>query len=861
MLMEKIIREYGYLAITTIAIIIFWEPLNELLVSVLLPLVSKVTRNNWYIQVGVMILPLLFYLPNWSSLTASKELITHRRLICLFFIALYLFFRFSCRYEYYGLNSFPLSYSDSFVAVCSLIEFILAVKFILRKKEELSQVNCAHFYDERPTEEDSLNRSGFVSLLCNKIISSFNQKTVAEGAFTVLINERYGAGKTSFMRQLKKEFLEHGIKCLEIRPWSADTQNQVVNLFLSELSSQFHSFDEDNTLSKLLIEYSELVTGRAQKVVRLINKHVSKATSQSALFERITRKLKTLEKPIVVFIDDVDRLNYEELFCVLKLVRDTADFPNVFYVVAADKEIISLTLKNAQKEIDPEEYFKKFFNFEMLFPADDNHLRTIMINGLMLLFKQFSPLYFEYQSTLKWFSEYRYFPYVFRTRRDVIRYQNLLSFSLDMVKSKGVIGDYNILDYARIVLLEFLDPTWYKMFRDYPDALLFEEQNGKYSLKKEFREAFVDKEFIHQFDDFKRHLIETGKIDSPTVPESIEYNTLPAARKNALPTNNDIVASLIGELFSGTNDEDISHIFYKYEYFKYFAGYYRKGEFSDSDAMAIMNLSEEDYSNKVCEIVEHGCQEAFIHKISHFIKTSDSPRIETLRKIVYLLDAYHRQSAQENPYISIVGIYSRSGIEDAIMKLYMNSPSQKHIATEEEIDAHTSFFNTDSRYSHIGLILKSLYYNESFDPIFAPKLIFEWRTQLIKRFVREQLTPCPFSFESLQAIPVLERLYKVCWEEEFAAYIENNDCAELWAFSLIRPSGESYLWDRDVCYVIAPDGFPSSWFIASISVFLPSDIIEDLKNLQFVGSITANTIKNHPYISAAVQWHRKQGSK
>lgn len=856
--MERIIREYGYLAIAVIAILVFWEPLNELLVSVLLPLVSKVARNSWYIQIGIMILPLLFYLPSWTSLTASKELITHRRLNCSFLIALYLFFRLFGRYEYYGLDSFPLSYTDSFVAVCTLIEIFLAIKLILRKKEGLPPVDCAQFFDERPTEEDSLNRSSFVSLLCDKIISSFNQKTVAEGAFTILINEKYGAGKTSFMCQLRKELLEYGIKCIEIKPWSADTQNQVVDLFLSELSTQLHSFDEDKALGKLLNEYSELVTGRAQTAIRLINKLLNKRMSQSFLFERITQKLKKLEKPIVVFIDDVDRLNYEELFCVLKLVRDTADFPNVFYVVAADKEIISLTLKNAQKEIDSAEYFKKFFNFEMLFPADDNHLRAILHNGLTRLFEQFSPFLFGYQNTLQWFAEYRYFPYVFRTRRDVIRYQNLLSFSLDLAKSNGVIDDYNILDYARIVLLEFLDPDWYKLFRDYPDALLFEEQNGKYSLKKEFREVFVDKEFIHQFDDIKTHLFEIGRIDSSAVPESVEYNTLPDARENALPTKNDIVASLIWELFSGTNDGDTSRVFYKYEYFKYFAGHYRKGEFSDSDAMAIMNLPEEEYSSKVCEIVEHDCQEEFIHKIGHCIKTSGSPRIDTLRKIIYLLDTYYRQSAQENPYISIADIYSKSGIEGAIMKMYMNSSPHQYIASEDEIDAHASFFNTDSRFSHIGLILKSLYYNESFDPIFAPKLIFEWRAQLIKRFVREQLSPSPFSVESLQAIPVLERMNEVCWEEEFAAYIKNNDCAERWAFSLIKPSGESYQWNRDVYYAIAPAGFLLSWFITPISEFLSPEIIEDLKNLQIGGSTLASKIKNHPYLSAAVQWHREQ---
>lgn len=847
--------------IAAIAIMVFWEPLNELLVSVLIPLMSKVAKDSWYIQVGVMILPLLFYLPNWTSLTASKELITHRRLICLFLIALYLFFRFSCRYEYYGLSLFRLSYTDSFIAVCSLIEIILAIKIILRKKEYLPQVDCAQFYDERPTEVDTLNRSGFVSLLCNKIISSFNHKAVAEGAFTILINEQYGTGKSSFMRQLKKAFLEHEIKCLEIKPWSADSQNQVVNLFLSELSSNLHSFDEDNALGKLLNEYSELVTGRAQKVVRLINKHFNKNASQSALFEKITKKLKKLDKPIVVFIDDVDRLNYEELYCVLKLVRDTADFPNTFYVVAADKDIISLTLKNAQKEIDPADYFKKFFNFEMLFPADDNHLRTIMHDCLRQLFVQFSPFLFGYKSTLKWFAEYRYFPYVFRTRRDVIRFQNLLSFSLDMVKSNGVIEDYNILDYTRIVLLEYLDSDWYKLFRDHPDKMLSEEENGKYSIKKEYSKVFVDKEFVHQFDDFKIHLIETHKIDSSVAPESIEYKTLHDARENALPTNNDIVASLIWELFSGTNDGDTSHVFYKYEYFKYFAGHYRKGEFSDSDAMAIMNLPEDDYSTKVCEIVEHDCQEEFIHKIGHYIKTSGSPRIDTLRKLVFLLDAYYRQSAQENSYISIADIYTRSGIEGAIMKLYMNSSSQRYVATKEEIDAHAFYFNTDSRYTHIGLILKSLYYNDSFDPIFAPKVIVEWRTQLIKRFVQEQLTPYPFSIESLQAIPVLVRLYEVCWTEEFEVYIKNNDCAEQWAYSLIKPSGESYSWNRDVYFNIAPEGFLLSWFIDPISKFLSSDIVLDLKSLQIGGSPSTSKIKDHPYLSAAILWHMGHGTK
>ena len=45
---------------------------------------------------------------------------------------------------------------------------------------------------------------------------------------------------------------------------------------------------------------------------------------------------KKVDKPILIFIDDVDRLEKEELSALLKLIRNTADFPKLFYIIAAD---------------------------------------------------------------------------------------------------------------------------------------------------------------------------------------------------------------------------------------------------------------------------------------------------------------------------------------------------------------------------------------------------------------------------------------------------------------------------------------------------------------------------------------------
>lgn len=861
--MKKIgefVREYGYLAIAAILILILWNALNDFISSKFVPLFSSVEKNNWYIQVGVVILPFLVYLPKWTVLSDSKRFWSHRRLIAIFLVGLYLFFRFSGEYFFYGIYSLPLSYSDSFVLVCFIIELCFALQFICRKRIHSQEAKCIQFYEEQPTKVDMSGRERYVSLLRDKIISSYNQRAVQQGAFTILINERYGTGKTSFMRQLEDRLSEKKITCLSFKPWSADSQEHITSLFLSELSAAIHSYDEDRALSKLINDYSDLITGAPRNVLNLLKKRVTRSTSLSSQFNKITVELKKLERPIVVFIDDVDRLNYLELESVLKLVRDTADFPNLFYIVAADKKVISSTISNSRGG-DPEEFFKKFFNFEMLFPADDGYLKTDLHNRLEQILHQYFPGLLAANSILDWFDHYKYFHIVFRNHRDIIRYLNLLSFSLDAVKAYSLVEEFNILDYARLVLLEFLDPEIYKLFRDYPESILLDAAEGKYSFKREFKKAFVDKEFQHQFDDNRAHLIESGKIKpSKDDPKPIEYKNLDEVRKNALPSNDDVIASLIRDLFTDANDRDTTHIYYRFEYYKFFSGHYKKGQFSDSDAQKILCLSEELYLDKISEIVEHDCQDGFIHKVRHLAKCAEWSRLDILKKMVLLLDVYYRQLVQENSVYGIFYEYPKSGIEGVIMGLYMNSPSHQYSATKEEIEAHSSFFNLDKHYLCLGLILKSLYYNDLFDPIFSPKLIFEWRKHLIKRFIKEQLMPFPFKLESLYAIPALERMYEACWADEFEAYVKDNNCAKQWAFSLIKPDGESYIWNRTVYYSISTsEGFLPSWFLQALKNCLPPDIFADMINLGIGDDQSIKDVENHPYLRAAIEWHKTIG--
>ena len=113
--------------------------------------------------------------------------------------------------------------------------------------------------------------------------------------------------------------------------------------------------------------------------------------------------------------------------------------------------------------------------------------------------------------------------------------------------------------------------------------------------------------------------------------------------------------------------------------------------------------------------------------------------------------------------------------------------------------------------------------------------------------------PSPFEPVSLEAIPVLERMYEVCWEEEFGQYIKNNYCAERWAYSLIETDGESYTWNRIVCYSIASDGIVQRWFLEAITQYLPPEVVNDLDSLQI--GYPVRKVEDHPYLKAAIKWH------
>ena len=148
--------------------------------------------------------------------------------------------------------------------------------------------------------------------------------------------------------------LNNAHKDLEIKPYKKD----YASIFGSTVkaASNICRFDLEgltNNISDLRGAISKPANNKPVDVVRT----------------EISELLVSSDAKIVVVIDDIDRLLPGEALQILKLIRVTACFDNMFYILGYDEDVLS-------KQIDPdvgEKYLEKFIQVPVRLP-EPNHI-------------------------------------------------------------------------------------------------------------------------------------------------------------------------------------------------------------------------------------------------------------------------------------------------------------------------------------------------------------------------------------------------------------------------------------------------------------------------------------------------------
>ena len=201
-----------------------------------------------------------------------------------------------------------------------------------------------------------------------------------------------------------------------------------------------------------------------------------------------------VNKKIVIIIDDIDRLTNSQIRDVFQLVKQVADFPNIIYILAMDREVVRRALQEVHN-VDGNEYLQKIIQV----PFEIPELRKSKLNSIF--FSRLDEVVKEISDKIKWDDMYWkdvfqncIEPYI-NTLRDVNRVINTFQF-----KYGAMYEETAFEDMIGITTIEVLDPELYKWIGNNKEAvcggffhgLSFDKSDKDYRMK--YSEEFLSLE-------------------------------------------------------------------------------------------------------------------------------------------------------------------------------------------------------------------------------------------------------------------------------------------------------------------------------------------------------------------------------
>lgn len=689
---------------------------------------------------------------------------------------------------------------------CLIVSLCIAGIFLLLefqihtcKKEKKNNADrykttvSALYYDS-PSSNDIFNRRSYAKLLLNKIYSSFysnnSQEQIAKHSFVIHIGEHYGQGKTSFLMMLEEEIKEEiPVVYIKFEPWLCDTELGIIQEFFSTFRECVGKYlpKIDNTVKEYIflllssIGYSNSgFSFNLENVVKKNNRTLKET------HDKIRDELQKIDRPVIISIDDVDRLQSKELMMVLKIIRDTADFPNVFYIVAADNIHLKKML-NIQHIDDAETYLEKFFNLEFQLPANENLAFNELVKNLREKF-----MVLQIQDTENCLQKIINVPHikdVFPNMRDVYRFLNAYFLAIDSMRD---VKDIDIFDLFLLTVIQLQDMEYYVQLRDNSLNILNVMRYGNDIILTWKENLNIVKARNDQ--DIKKHLkrIELKKsgVDSQKNEEEKEQRIAEfrETKEWTKISADKIVPEIMNLLFGYSSNSVIGeNQACRYNmYFRYFANIDASYMVSRMEIVSMLDADESTYKRDLDCIFRQGRDHMFLAEFTNAIPyTNNIQDITILRRFFIFIEFSYKYKREITIPEIIKSLADYEGRDNIIEKLFIvlsfvYGSTRIDRTTEIGIKKRTEFLDYCKTYNDINILLVcfNIISNHLGSFIFDRNEIEEANRILVDRFFNEHIANSSGNIDVQEADTIIQIKCNsdalMQWENLFEKYLEDN---------------------------------------------------------------------------------------
>jgi hypothetical protein len=208
----------------------------------------------------------------------------------------------------------------------------------------MTETQSAPWSDSPRAKTDITGRPAFASAVAARI----NATAPGSNSTVFGLVGPWGSGKTTLLQDIVSQLAP---QIVWFSPWSAADVAAITAEFVSALSE---AFPKAESLKTKLVGYArfgvpalrliptagEAVSGVAQQVLATVGAQPAWHSEFKVISDEIAKQ----GKQVVVVVDDVDRLDADELRALLRVVRLLGRFTNVHYLLAYDQATIDQLL-------------------------------------------------------------------------------------------------------------------------------------------------------------------------------------------------------------------------------------------------------------------------------------------------------------------------------------------------------------------------------------------------------------------------------------------------------------------------------------------------------------------------------------
>ncbi len=245
-------------------------------------------------------------------------------------------------------------------------------------------------------QADKLGRKGYARAAVNAL-----GRVNSTAGFVMSVEGAWGSGKTSTLAMIEALLQDQqpAPVVVHFNPWLVGDRDALLRHYLSKIAAEVKLADhaaDGKRVARALTAYGKVFdliklvpgaepwTSLIKTVVESAGEGVDsiatyKTPDVEAKKQKVEEALRNFGRPIIVFIDDVDRLFPLEVFEMVRIVKAVGDLPNVGYVLAWDPEYVSDALKAAGVPRS-ETYLDKVVQVRLPLPAIGLEARRVLIN-------------------------------------------------------------------------------------------------------------------------------------------------------------------------------------------------------------------------------------------------------------------------------------------------------------------------------------------------------------------------------------------------------------------------------------------------------------------------------------------------